>query len=164
MPKRKGFTLVELLVVVAIIALLSTIGGLAWRAARNDAINSATRGDVIRLKEAIEKYYQTKGEYPYPSGCSPLASTATYTSITCTGDNGDKLSTLLVPQYIKELPKDKDGAYFQYNVSRAIASSNKVPTGIDGYAIRVVLTGSTICKTGRNMTDSWFFAIAKCDM
>ncbi len=67
----RGFTLVELLVVITVIAILASlavVGLTRYQATSNDA-QRASKATII--SEALEKYYSTHGEYP---GCSAITS------------------------------------------------------------------------------------------
>ena len=143
MHKRYGFTIIELIVVIVIIGLLTTLGGLAWRSTRDDAILTKQQNDVIILKDAVEKYYRDNGEYPIPS-----ATCATNSTNYKVCSNGE-LASMLVPKYIDTLPKDKDGNNFPYAVERKASSTQ------DRYAFRVPLK-SDYCKTGKNYSASWW--------
>ena len=62
--QRKGFTLVELVVIIVVIAILATIATLGlsqYQKQSRDAVRSA---DATSIAEALEKYYDTHGEYP----------------------------------------------------------------------------------------------------
>ena len=62
--RRKGFTLVELMVVVAIIAVLVTIVTIAARGSLESA--RSNRADAMRsvLEQAISAYYAQEGRWP----------------------------------------------------------------------------------------------------
>ncbi len=70
MKSRKGFTIVEVVVIITTIALLTGLGiaGLNWHL-------SSSR-DEVRLSKAnvvansLEKYYEENGEYPSPLAIS----------------------------------------------------------------------------------------------
>lgn len=68
MPNGKsqsiGFTLVELLVVLAIIALLLTIATPRYFTNLERAKEETLRHDLHIIREAIDKYYGDKGSYP----------------------------------------------------------------------------------------------------
>lgn len=64
MPKRSGFTLVELLVVITILAILSVIGITAFSGVQKNARDSRRKGDLRSIKIALELYKQTNGRYP----------------------------------------------------------------------------------------------------
>lgn len=63
---RAGFTVVELLVVITIIALLFalTVGGFTY--AQNSAARSRTTVAMNAMKSALERYRNEFGEYPAP--------------------------------------------------------------------------------------------------
>jgi type II secretory pathway pseudopilin PulG len=67
MKKQKAFTLIELVVVMAIVEflMLVLIGGII--VARNASVDAANRSDASATKLAIEAYYARKGSYP-PAG------------------------------------------------------------------------------------------------
>lgn len=73
--KKRGFTLVELLVVVSIIGLLATIVLGSLSDARKKAKNATIRSHFSQLRIALELYHLDHGTYPNsmtltPSWCS----------------------------------------------------------------------------------------------
>ena len=62
--KKKGFTLVELLIVVIILAILAAIIVPQFSASTNDAKAAALQSNLANMRSAIEFYYQEHGEYP----------------------------------------------------------------------------------------------------
>lgn len=146
MKKHKGFTLIELLVVILVIGILVGLGVLAWRQTRNSAIDNSTKTDIIALKDAIEKYYQDNGEYPFPSGCQ-------YSSANSATCNSGELKTLLVPKYLSELPKDFKDRDYSYAIS---ISPNR-------YALRAFRSDNSYCKTGKDMPANWYNNAEQCE-
>ncbi|HEY1082138.1 MAG TPA: prepilin-type N-terminal cleavage/methylation domain-containing protein [Prosthecobacter sp.] len=65
-PARAGFTVIELLVVITIIALLFalTIGGFTY--AQKSAARSRTQAAMSAIKSSLERYNNEFGEYPTP--------------------------------------------------------------------------------------------------
>lgn len=61
---KKGFTLVELLVVLAILALLLTLAVPKYFSSIERAKEATLRQDLNTLRESIDKYYADNGEYP----------------------------------------------------------------------------------------------------
>jgi prepilin-type N-terminal cleavage/methylation domain-containing protein len=64
MKSRSGFTLVELLVVVIIIATLATVTLVIYAAQQRDANDNTRKGNATVISEALEKYYAKNNEYP----------------------------------------------------------------------------------------------------
>jgi prepilin-type N-terminal cleavage/methylation domain-containing protein len=61
---KKGFTIVELLIVIVIIGILATIGFVAFSGAQNKAKKSKAESTVSNVKAKLGEYYATKSEYP----------------------------------------------------------------------------------------------------
>lgn len=66
MKKRNGFTLVELLIVMAIIIVLALlmIGVFNATGMFNKGKDAQRKKDLTRIKVAFEEYFNDKGEYP----------------------------------------------------------------------------------------------------
>ena len=156
MHKQYGFTIVEVIIIIVVIAILATLGGLVWRNAYNTARDNETKSNISMLKEAIEKYRSDNGEYPWPTSACAIYNTANMKIC-----NGGELGALLIPRYIKQLPKDHDGRDYWYLVATDVAlASSVVPTR---YAIKVPLSDNTTCRTGRNMQNGWFGGVPECN-
>ena len=89
----KGFTIVELIVVIAVIGILAGISIVGFSRYQADARDARRVSSVTSIAEALEKYYDINGEYP---SCSVLS--ATGTNVSQTTLKGINQSTLVAPQ------------------------------------------------------------------
>ena len=64
-----GFTLVELLIVIIVIAILATIVTVSYNGVQNSAKVSAAKNDLANFKKAMLAYKAERGELP-PTGDS----------------------------------------------------------------------------------------------
>ena len=68
---RRGFTLLELLIVIAIIGILVAMGTVSYSTAQKRARDSKRQGDMKAIQNAFEQYYAVNnGSYP---GSCPLS-------------------------------------------------------------------------------------------
>jgi len=72
-----GFTLLELLVVIAIIAILVVIGVVAYSSAQRKARDASRRANVKAMQDGFEQYYADIGSYSTGSSCAAMK-TSTY--------------------------------------------------------------------------------------
>lgn len=61
---RRGFTLIEMLVVMTLIALLLTLAVPRYFAALDNGRARVQRQNVATLRDAIDKFYADQGRYP----------------------------------------------------------------------------------------------------
>ncbi len=98
MKKRlQGFTMIELIVVIAILGLLSTIGLVSFRTAQIKGRDAQRKSDLTQIQKALEIYYNDYGYYPtddYPAS----------------GSFADAKGTL----YMKEIPEDPKFSTYPY--------------------------------------------------
>ena len=69
----RGFTLVELLITISIIAVLSTVAITVYSMAHKNARDGKRIGDIKQIQLALEQYYAANKAYPQPASC-PLGS------------------------------------------------------------------------------------------
>jgi len=82
MKRARGFTLVELLVVLSIIGLLISIAAPNYVGRTARAEEAVLREDLRIMRDAIDKHYSDAGRYP------------------------DTLQDLVAKRYLRALPKD----------------------------------------------------------
>jgi general secretion pathway protein G len=61
---RRGFTLLELMVVMALIVVLAAIGMASYRNAVTVAQEAVLKENLFRMRDAIDQYYADKQRYP----------------------------------------------------------------------------------------------------
>jgi prepilin-type N-terminal cleavage/methylation domain-containing protein len=62
--KAQGFTLIELMVALAIVALLISIAAPRYAGRINTAEETVLRQDLSVMRDAIDKHYADAGQYP----------------------------------------------------------------------------------------------------
>jgi general secretion pathway protein G len=60
----RGFTMIELLVVVTMIIILSTMGMAQYRVSVIHTNEAVLKEDLFRFRDAIDQYNADKGQYP----------------------------------------------------------------------------------------------------
>jgi general secretion pathway protein G len=60
----RGWTLIELLIVISLISILATIGLASYRNSVTASKEAILKTDLFRMRDAIDQYYADKGEYP----------------------------------------------------------------------------------------------------
>lgn len=77
---KKGFTLLELLVVVSIMVILLTIGLSSYSTAQKKGRDAKRKSDIREIQAAMEQYFSVcSNAYP-----SPDPNTGVWTDIVCT--------------------------------------------------------------------------------
>lgn len=61
---QKGFTIVELLIVIVIIGILATIGFVAFSGAQNKAKKSSAESTLSQVKSKLGEYHAENDTYP----------------------------------------------------------------------------------------------------
>ena len=64
MVGKRGFTLLELLAVMAIIAILAGLGAQSYNLARRQAKESRAKAEIEKLRTALNEYRVEFGHYP----------------------------------------------------------------------------------------------------
>ena len=102
--RNRGFTIVELLIVVVVIAILAAITIVAYNGVTSRAKDSTRQGDVRTITQALELYYLENGRYPISSGSTTINGFWS----TTTDASWSNLESQLVPKYVSRLPVDVD--------------------------------------------------------
>jgi len=94
--KKQGFTFIELLVVVTIIAVLAAIGAVSYRSTNQNARDSKRLADLEQIRSALEICRSEVGYYP-----SSISG-----GVSCGGED-----------YLSPLPSDPQGGGYSYSPS-----------------------------------------------
>ena len=95
---KKGFTLVELLIAIAILGILATIGMGSFRTAQLRGRDGERKSDLKQISNALELYHSDYNRYP--------------AAIVFGSELTDGKTS-----YMKEVPEDPGGAAYVYAVS-----------------------------------------------
>lgn len=104
MKKQRGFTLIEMLIVIAVIGTLASIVVVSGNAARKKARIAQTLVDLGQVKLALEAYQSEYGKYPVSTGGIGVWD-GLYSSY---GDSSPNWIAGLTPTYMITLPRVPD--------------------------------------------------------
>ena len=132
--QQKGFTIVELLIVIVVIGILAAITIVAYNGIQGRAKDAQTDSALGQVKKALEIYRADNGFYP-----------------ACGTDNGGcsytNLPSFLVPTYLSTLPGSPELMGY---VRGTVAS--------ESYGININYAVKADCKTGVNVNTGWWGA------
>lgn len=79
---QSGWTLIELLIVIALITVLASLAMVQYRNSVQASKEAVLKTDLFRMRDAIDQYYADKGKYP------------------------SSLDTLVSEGYLRKIPED----------------------------------------------------------
>lgn len=88
---KRAFTLVEILVVLAILATMVVVPSIAYSNVSRNARDTRRMQDIDKVSAALQQYRSQVGTYPLAA-------------------NYDGLAEFLIPSYLSQLPEDPQGA------------------------------------------------------
>lgn len=63
---NRGFSLLEILIVMAILTILTTIGTVSYTSIRNRSEDARRKTDIEEIRSALEQYKSNNNKYPTP--------------------------------------------------------------------------------------------------
>jgi len=99
LKQQQGFTLIEIMVVILILGLLTTLVVQSLRGATDKAKRTKAMADIAELKTALDRYYIDSGSYPTDLN-------ALVTPPTQVAQNGQQPSNYEEGGYIRRIPLD----------------------------------------------------------
>ena len=141
--KQSGFTIVELLIVIVVIAILAAITIVAYTGVQERANNTAIIDGAGKIKRAIEAYAAANNTYPYTSEGVVICVT---TDSTCRRNGGplagsssfdSEIATIgIVPRSVPLVSSVRGGVTYQYGATRTV-DGRSAPAIISYYVFGV---------------------------
>jgi general secretion pathway protein G len=152
----KGFTLVELLIVVIILAILAAIIVPQFTAATDDANQSAYDTNVANIRAAVDLYRQQHNAYP--GAVEATAATCPGASSNVTAAVGAAAFDAQLRNYTNAAGQACTGtnATFRYGPYLKDAVPNN-PLGSPATSTVTVVTAGTLGLTSTGTTEGWIF-------
>lgn len=73
---KRGFTLVELMVAIVIVAILASIGLVTYGQTQKSARDGKRKGDIREIQKALEQYYAISRDYPATLGSANISNSS----------------------------------------------------------------------------------------
>ena len=146
---NKGFTLVELLIVIVIIGILAAISLVAYNGIQSNAETARAKAEFREISQAIEMYWLENGHLPVcPTPTNPSAGWVSDWGCTFREISSD----LKVSGISEKLANNRFRNYVGLTLSEASKKR---------WAVTMYLDGAE-CKMGNNMYSSWWSNLPNC--
>lgn len=135
--KTRGFTIVELLIVIVVIAILAAITIVAYNGMQQRARDGDRQSGVATIQKALEMYRLDNGGYPTCDGATYIAGGVRGS---CNTTDPDVVAALS-PKYISRVPQDPrstgDYRYFYVYGSKKATDVTYAADSSDNYIIGI---------------------------
>lgn len=125
LQKQKGFTIVELLIVIVVIAILAAISIVAYTGVQENARNTQRAADAKTVADAINAYYAQNSTWP-GTGATDAADFAGDVESALNGFQIVKVGTSVTDRITDEVPDSANPARIRVVVRGTWAA----PTGV----------------------------------
>lgn len=116
--ERKGFTLIEILIVVAIIAILASVILVGLGPTQSLGRDARRVSDLHEVQNGLELYYNSCGYYPGAAACGGTGKVASWAALTTS------LTSSSIG--ITGVPNDPSGRDYVYGVNSGATPPNTV--------------------------------------
>lgn len=110
---KRGFTLIEVLTVVAIIGILASLTSYVYGSALTRSRDNTRKSDLLTIKNSLEQFYLENREYPK----TKLETTAQQETLSAKyqlesingcnyGNNPNTINSFIAPKYLSSVPTD----------------------------------------------------------
>ncbi|MCC2630383.1 MAG: gspG [Candidatus Paceibacter sp.] len=156
---QRGFSLVELMVVISIMAILSSVIFASLKTARANAMSAKEKSDVSRLSVALELFSQDYGGFPVCEGQPDAPSKCCIDGTICKylnpitrvlEDVNGSIATVFIAQ--TDAPQQLAGTYFSGRLQTPIAYTCGGTDSSSG----VTLCRPSMATISYKIGDNWF--------
>lgn len=113
---KKGFTLVELLVTISILAILMSIAVISYSNIQKNTRDAKRKSDLATIQAALEQYHSDQGFYPYSLDDAYIESTDITIAFPLTSNTGNPTISSSPKIYLSKISYDpKNTGYNHYN-------------------------------------------------
>lgn len=143
---QKGFTLIEMLVVISIIGILATLVAANLNSARSRARDAERKSDIKNIATALRIYYNDKGSFPANDGSYQMGACDPGTTFCAWGSEWNIDTTV----YMQTLPKDPLSPSQDYRYTMGTVGN---PADTDSFILQACLENKS--DTNGVVAGSW---------
>jgi prepilin-type N-terminal cleavage/methylation domain-containing protein len=153
--EHKGFTLIEILIVVAIIAILASVVLIGLGPAQQSGRDARRLSDLRETQNALELYYNAKGTYPNVTAAQGYMNSDAWGALSAALQAAD----IGITQPLPDDPTNNSTYYYGYEASPDLSSyvigatlenkQNSVFTGYNAPSLNMTLGGGD-CQTAKD--------------
>jgi len=160
--KKQGFTIVELMVVIVVIAILASITIVTYTGIQNRGHDTAVQSDLRHLASQLELYRSREGKYP--AGSAELSSSILELRVTknsySTGSLQPNMNVLYCrvaanPQKFAILAQSKSNKIFMYKSETGAIT--EVPTWVSTSSQSVCRNTADVLQADGNDRDFFYW-------